>query len=77
MAVQGAGGLLAQLAFAKAMRLADASLLVAVDFVRLPLAMAFGLALFGEPIEASVVIGGCIILGAVMTLFYRERSRLG
>ncbi len=34
MALQGIGGLFAQLSFARAMKLADASLLVIVDFIR-------------------------------------------
>ncbi|WP_275791576.1 DMT family transporter [Pararhizobium gei] len=75
MAFQGVGGLMAQLAFARAMKLADASLLVVVDFIRLPLALVFGLALFGEPIRLSVVIGGIVILLAILMLFHREQRR--
>ena len=62
MVLQGIGGLAAQLAVTSAMSRADASLLVAVDFVRLPLAVALGYALFGEPVELAVLIGGAIIL---------------
>ena len=51
MFLQGAGGLAAQLAVTSAMSRADASLLVAIDFVRLPLAVALGYVLFGEPVE--------------------------
>lgn len=72
MTLQGIGGLAAQLSFARAMKLADASLLVVVDFVRLPIALAFGLVLFGEPIRPEVVIGGAAILGAILLLFHRE-----
>lgn len=75
MAFQGVGGLMAQLAFARAMKLADASLLVVVDFIRLPLALIFGLVLFGEPIQFAVVIGGIVILLAILMLFHRERRR--
>jgi drug/metabolite transporter (DMT)-like permease len=75
MAVQGVGGLLAQLAFARAMKLADASLLVVVDFIRLPLALVFGLALFGEPIRSAVVIGATVIFLAILMLFHREGRR--
>jgi len=39
LAVQGAGGLAAQFAFARSMKLADASLLILVDFIRLSLAV--------------------------------------
>ncbi|MDX0956177.1 DMT family transporter [Sinorhizobium medicae] len=72
MTLQGIGGLFAQLSFARAMKLADASLLVTVDFIRLPLALVIGLLFFGEPIRLDVVIGGAIILGAITLLFHRE-----
>lgn len=72
MALQGIGGLFAQLSFARAMKLADASLLVVVDFIRLPVALAAGLLLFSEPIRPEVVFGGAIILGAIVLLFHRE-----
>ena len=75
MALQGVGGLMAQLAFARAMKLADASLLVVVDFIRLPLALMFGLALFGEPIKLAVVSGGIVIFLAILMLFHREGQR--
>lgn len=75
MTVQGIGGLFAQLSFAKAMKLADASLLVVVDFIRLPIALAAGLFLFDEPIQPDVVFGGAIILGAIALLFHRESRR--
>lgn len=72
MALQGVGGLMAQLAFARAMKLADASLLVVVDFIRLPTALFFGLVLFGEPIRMTVIIGAVVILCAILVLFHRE-----
>lgn len=72
MALQGVGGLMAQLAFARAMKLADASLLVVVDFIRLPAALFFGLVLFGEPIRLAVVVGAVVILCAILVLFHRE-----
>ncbi len=75
MALQGVGGMLAQLAFARAMKLADASLLVVVDFIRLPLALFFGLFLFGEPVRLAVVVGGVVIFMAILMLFHREGRR--
>lgn len=75
MALQGVGGLLAQLAFARAMKLADASLLVVVDFVRLPLALFFGLTLFDEPVRLATIIGGIVIFVAILLLFHRENGR--
>ena len=75
MFLQGIGGLAAQLAVTSAMSRADASLLVAVDFVRLPLAVGLGYALFGEPVELTVLIGGAIILCSLVLLFSREGRR--
>jgi drug/metabolite transporter (DMT)-like permease len=75
MALQGVGGLMAQLAFARAMKLADASLLVVVEFIRLPLALVFGLTLFGEPIQLAVIIGGAVIFLAILMLLHWENGR--
>ena len=77
MALQGAGGLAAQLAVTSAMSRADASLLVVVDFIRLPLAIALGFFLFGEAVELAVVAGGAIILCSLVLLFARERRTAG
>jgi len=57
------------------MKLADASLLVVVDFIRLPLALAFGLTLFGEPIQLAVIIGGIVIFLAILMLLHWENGR--
>jgi drug/metabolite transporter (DMT)-like permease len=74
LAVQGAGGLAAQLAFARAMKLADASLLILVDFIRLPIAVALGLYVFGEPLEPEVLVGGGIILSSLILLLRHEKK---
>jgi drug/metabolite transporter (DMT)-like permease len=73
LAIQGAGGLAAQFAFARAMKLADASLLILVDFIRLPLAVFLGLALFNEPVEMEIFLGGGIILAALLLLLRHEQ----
>jgi drug/metabolite transporter (DMT)-like permease len=73
LAIQGAGGLAAQFAFARAMKLADASLLILVDFIRLPLAVFLGLALFNEPVEIEIFLGGGIILAALLLLLRHEQ----
>ena len=75
MAAQGAGGMLAQLAVTTAMARSDASALVVVDFIRLPLAAAVGLLLFGEAIEPAVLVGGAIIVGALVLVFSERRPR--
>ena len=74
MALQGVGGLLAQLSVTKALRLADASSLVVVDFVRLPLSLVLGMMLFAEPIDSGTLLGGGLILIALL-LLVREARR--
>ncbi|MBH0239609.1 DMT family transporter [Methylobrevis sp. L22] len=76
MAAQGIGGLVAQLAVTRAMRIGDASLLVVVDFVRLPLAILAGLVLFSEPFDFAVAAGGGLILGAVLLIAADRPRRL-
>lgn len=74
MALQGVGGLLAQLSIARAMKLADASLIISVDFIRLPIAALLGYFLFAESIEAGVLIGGAVIFaGVVYSAFWENR----
>jgi len=73
MLLQGAGGLAAQLAVTSAMSRAEASLLVAIDFIRLPLAVALGYLLFGETVDLAVLCGGAIIILSLVLLFSRER----
>lgn len=72
-ALQGVGGLLAQLAFARSMQLADASLIIPVDFLRLPVAAALALLLFSEPISLATMIGGTVIFSGILFATLRER----
>lgn len=75
LAVQGVGGLVAQLSMARAMKLADASLIITIDFIRLPIAALLGLAIFSEPIEGTVLAGGAIIFAGVIFGAVSERGR--
>lgn len=74
LALQGVGGVVSQIAFARAMKLADASLMVMVDFIRLPLSVALGFTLFGEALELAVLLGGAIILSSIVLLLKIEHS---
>jgi drug/metabolite transporter (DMT)-like permease len=49
---------------ARAFRLADATVVVPMDFLRLPLIALLGLLLYGEELKIWVVLGACIILFA-------------
>ncbi len=71
---QGIGGLAAQFAFARAMTYAPASLLISVDFMRLPLAAILALVLFGEQIQPEVMLGGAIIVCGILYAGMKERG---
>ena len=78
MALQGVGGLFAQLSFARAMKLADASLVISVDFIRLPIAAVLGYFLFSESIELTVLAGGTVIFaGVVYSALWEGRRAKG
>lgn len=60
----GCAGLLAHFCLTKALSLAPASVVVPIDFARLPLIAVVGAVLYHEPIELAVVLGAVIIFAA-------------
>ena len=62
--VIGLGGLIAHGCLTTALSLAPASVVVPVDFLRLPLIAVVGMALYGEPFDPVVIAGGAVILAA-------------
>jgi drug/metabolite transporter (DMT)-like permease len=58
----GAAGVTAHLCLTNALRLAPASFVTPIDFVRLPLIAVLGAVLYGEALDPAVLIGGAIIL---------------
>jgi len=62
--VVGITALTAHYCIARAFALADVSVVLPMDFLRLPLAALLGYALYGESIGALTVIGGLLIIGA-------------
>ncbi|WP_156460433.1 DMT family transporter [Devosia sp. Root635] len=66
MAIQGVGGLLAQLSVSAAMRMGRASALIIVDFIRLPLAIGAGVLLFGETLDGPIIAGAALILVSLL-----------
>jgi drug/metabolite transporter (DMT)-like permease len=71
----GALGTLGHIFLARGMKLADASLLGPVDFMRLPIAAAMGWILFGEYSDMETWIGAAIIFVAVLVITRREATR--
>jgi drug/metabolite transporter (DMT)-like permease len=72
MAAMGALGMLGHITLARAFRAADASLVMGVDFARLPFAVLFGFALFGELIDIWTWIGAGVIFAASAYNAHRE-----
>jgi len=59
--------------FAKAMKLADASMLGGIDYLRLPFVTLIGLWLFNEKPTPSLLFGAGLIVGATVVVSVRER----
>ncbi len=72
--LQGGLGALAQLSMARAMRLADASAITAVEFIRLPLVAILAYIFFGELADFWTWAGAAVILGSTLYLVRREAS---
>jgi drug/metabolite transporter (DMT)-like permease len=76
VAVVATTALSAHYCLARAFRLADATVVVPLDFLRLPVIAALGLLLYGEPVNAWVVVGAMIVfLGSWMNLKSAQPAR--
>lgn len=64
LGVIGAAGLTAHFCLTKALSLAPASIVMPVDFLRLPVISAVGALAYAESLDLWVLIGGAVILGA-------------
>jgi drug/metabolite transporter (DMT)-like permease len=71
----GAMGLSAHFCMARSLRIADASLVVPIDFLRLPLITAVGVAFYGEPLELSILLGAAVIFAGTYTSLRLETRR--
>lgn len=60
----GCAGLLAHYCLTTALTLAPATVVIPIDFARLPLIAVIGLVFYGESLDALVILGGGIILFA-------------
>lgn len=76
-ALMGLLGMLGHITMARAFRAADASVVVGVDFARLPFSVLFGFWLFGELIDLWTWVGAAIIFGAALYTARREGRRHG
>ncbi len=77
LALIGAGGLCAHFCLTKALSMAPATVVVPVDFLRLPVMALIGLALYSESIDLYVVLGAAIIFGANYSNIWSETRKTG
>jgi uncharacterized membrane protein len=56
------------------MKLGDATLVVPIDFLRLPLIAVVGALAYDEPVEAAVFIGAAVIFAGGYYSLMRERA---
>jgi drug/metabolite transporter (DMT)-like permease len=66
MAGVGIAGLAAHYCMARAFRYGDASLVIPLDFLRVPLIALVGYMFFGESVDALVFVGAAIILAGIL-----------
>lgn len=74
LAAIGAMVTLAQMALARALKIADATAVLPIDFIRLVLAVIFGALLFGETLDPVTILGGVMILASTVYVAHRERQ---
>ncbi len=71
--VVGIAALTAHYCMARALRLADAIVVVPLDFLRLPLIALVGALLYGETVTWSLALGSALILGGIVLNLRAER----
>lgn len=74
MAIQGALGAASQFCFIRALHLADASLMIPIDLVRLPLVALLGFLVLGQVPDGWTWLGAAVI-GAAIILLLRAGAR--
>lgn len=68
----GLGALSAHYCLTRALALADATLVVPMDFLRLPLIALVGFLAYAEPLDPAVLLGGAIIFAGIYVNLWRE-----
>lgn len=75
LALVGGLGSLVQMSVAQALREADASQVLPVDFTKLIWATLIGWLVFSQPLDGWVLLGGAIIFSAVVYVAWREAAQ--
>jgi drug/metabolite transporter (DMT)-like permease len=68
----GAAGLSAHFCLTRSLRIADATLVVPIDFLRLPLIAVVGMVFYGEPLQPSILVGAAVIFAGTYYSIRRE-----
>ncbi len=68
-------GLTSHYCLSNAFRAGDATLVVPLDFMRIPLIAVVGWVLYGEPLDLFVLLGALIIVGGVLWNLRAETAR--
>jgi drug/metabolite transporter (DMT)-like permease len=71
----GIAGTTSHFCLANAFREGDATLVVPIDFMRIPLIAVVGWAFFGETLDLFVLIGAAVIIGGVLWNLRAEANR--
>lgn len=71
----GSMGLITHYCLARAMKLADATVVIPMDFLRLPLIAVVGALFYGEPLQGLLFVGAACILGGNLYSIVVERRR--
>ncbi|MBS0246325.1 MAG: DMT family transporter [Proteobacteria bacterium] len=71
----GISGLSSHYCLANAFRAGDATLVVPLDFMRIPLIAVVGWAFYGEALDVWVLVGALIIIAGVLWNLRSERAR--
>jgi len=69
----GAGSFAAHYSMTRAMKLADATVVVPIDFIRLPLIAVVGALFYAEPFDPMVIVGAVVIFSGTYYSLSRER----
>lgn len=70
----GIGSFTAHYCMTRAMKVADAMVVVPVDFFRLPLIAVVGAVFYAEPFDPAVIVGAALIIAGVWYSLVRERG---
>src|SRR3989449_4619833 len=73
----GAAALSAHYCVTRAVRIADAMLVIPIDFLRLPLIAAVGMLFYGEPLEMPILLGAAVIFARTYYSIPRESPKTG